>query len=451
MDQNSCCRFSGSLRRLNPCRYFIGAAIIAPCPFFKYFGLQCHRHVFSGRQHAHQAQTLQVAGGIVGAILYTSSVNPINPPQSNQAEHGGMPSKCWIRVWFSYIHWQVRVQRKTIHAHAPRWDMSFVCMAVWAMSQHSTHGQREHLSPVGCPIAFTIWCLGGTDFEQHFYFMGENGFISSWKHFGYERLLCNQTTSEARLWLEEWLNLIVFRRTLGLQMAWPWGAQYDETQVAPFKIVIVPVFWILYHWWCKNFVPLAWLWKIDQSRASLCKQNSLTSSMHWVNMGDGNSPLVQPPGFDGRYVVHAVEFVPPSKQYLEHMLFIFHVLRSGINLKLSVCVVRGVLFFLQGPSHIARGKNQPNWFTILSESQFWKPKRLIFRTSDSDIFFWWRLFHLHFSIAIFNLNSMADPKGLWCSGAGFPARSIKGAGWGPRSPRVGTYVFPPLTWRGWWV
>ena len=88
-------------------------------------------------------------------------------------------------------------------------------------------------------------------------------------------------------------------------------------------------------------------------------------------MGDGNSPLVQPPGFDGRYVVHALEFVPPSKQYLqlEHMLFIFHLLRSGMNLKLFVCVVRGVLFFLQGPSHIARGKIHQIDFTILSESQ----------------------------------------------------------------------------------
>lgn len=88
-------------------------------------------------------------------------------------------------------------------------------------------------------------------------------------------------------------------------------------------------------------------------------------------MGDGNSPLVQPPGFDGRYVVHALEFVPPSKQYLqlEHMLFIFHLLRSGMNLKLFVCVVRGVLFFLQGPSHIARGKIHQIDFTILLESQ----------------------------------------------------------------------------------
>ena len=147
--------------------------------------------------------------------------------------------------------------------------------------------------------------------------------------------------------------------------------------------------------------------KIDQSRASVCKQNSLTSSMHWVNMGDGNSPLVQPPGFDGRYVVHALEFVPPSKQYLEHMLFIFHVLRSGMNLKLFVCVVRGVLFFCTAPLTLP-GKNPPNWF--------YNPLRLFFSNSIP----WW-------------------PKGVWCAGA-FPARSIRSAGWGPNEvgvPMVG--------------
>ena len=46
--------------------------------------------------------------------------------------------------------------------------------------------------------------FGRDGFRATLLFHGEKGVISSWKHFGYERLLCNQTTSEDRLWLEEW-------------------------------------------------------------------------------------------------------------------------------------------------------------------------------------------------------------------------------------------------------
>lgn len=165
-DQNSCCRFSGSLRRFNPFTLHraLGAAIIATCFFSR-----CHRHLFSGRQHAHQAQTLQVAGGIVGAILYMSSVNPINSPQSNQAKHGGMPCKCWIRVWFSYIHRQVR-----IHCKAIQYTCIFrggICLLFawefepWVNIPHMDTGN-----------IFPNWL---------------SLVISSWAHFGYERLLSN--------------------------------------------------------------------------------------------------------------------------------------------------------------------------------------------------------------------------------------------------------------------